>query len=101
MVKEALVDPATLGVEAPRALVSGHDGKPRGVVPLLVDLSLAVGEKQARDPRTAVIFADVDLLDLVLDDHHEPCDLSGDLGDRRVGQSLLGPTPEGVLGREP
>ena len=45
-----------------------------------------------------MIFADVDLLDLVLDDHHEPCDLSGDLGDRRVGQSLLGPTPEGVLG---
>ena len=45
-----------------------------------------------------MVLADVHLLDLVADDHHESRDRALDLGDSRVGQPLRGPAPEGPLG---
>jgi len=39
----------------------------------------------------------VDLFDLIADDHHEPGDFPADHRDGRVAHSLRGPGPEGVL----
>ena len=98
VVEGAFVNPAALGVEATRSFVAGHDGQPRGLVPGVLDTPLGLGEQVVRDPGASMVLANVHLLDLVVDDHHEARDCALDLGDGRVGHPLRGPAPEGPLG---
>ena len=71
VVEPALVDPAGSLVEGARPCVAGHHGEPGLLVTAREDLALGFADERVRDSGPASGCGDVDLLDLVVDDHDE------------------------------
>ena len=71
-----MVGPAAALIELPGASVARHDGEPGTTVAGCSDPALGVGDERVCHPETAVRGRDVDLLELVCDDHREPDDIA-------------------------
>jgi hypothetical protein len=87
--------PALALVEAARASVAGDHREPRDIVPL-GDLRLAVPEQGSGDALPTSRRVDVDLLDLVVMDGHEPDDAGVDGRHCRRRESRRHSLPEVV-----
>jgi hypothetical protein len=61
------------------------------------DLSFCIVHKQVGNTHASIACGDVDLFNLIADDHGEARDPTADHSDGRVADSLCGPDPEGVL----
>ena len=93
-----LVGPATALVELPGASVARHDREPRTTVAGRSDPAFGVGDECVGHPEAAVWGRDVDLLELVGDDHREPDHLPAHHGHRHVRDSLGGaPAERGLV----
>ena len=72
VLERAFVGPALALVEPARPGVAGRHGEPGPRVAARGDQPLGLGEQQPGHPAAAVTLVDVDLVDLVVEHHHEP-----------------------------
>jgi hypothetical protein len=72
IVNEALVPPSASLVEPAGSGVAGNNREPGPLVAVSLNRALGFGEQRGRDPAPTVILGDVNLFDLVVDNHHEP-----------------------------
>jgi hypothetical protein len=88
IVDETLIDPAGSFVEPTSQRVAGNDREPGPLIAIAPDQALGLGEQRGCDTSATLTAGDVNLLDLVLDDHHESSDSVINDRDRRIADAL-------------
>ena len=101
VLKQTPVGPATALVEPPGSRIPRHHSEPGTRVPGIFDPSFCVRHEHVRHAFATMECRNVDLLDFVVEDHHESSDLALDYGDRGVVHSLGGPRPELIFVTRP
>ena len=100
IVKDTLVGPSMPFVEPTGSHVAIDDREPCSLVAVHRDDALRLGEQKGCHTAAAMLFGDVDLLDLVTDDHHKPGYFIIDHGNHRVTDAVCRARLERLLGTD-
>ena len=97
VLERSLLVPSHSLIKGPGSCVAGDDCEPGLAVSVRSDLPLGLTHQNSSDASPSMESRDVHLLDLIVDDHNEASDDSGDGGHCSVPDAFRCPRPERIL----